>query len=122
MIVLGRGEIRNFVPAYGRLGAVTDDTQMTLFTAEGMLRAFTRYADRGICHPPAVVHRAYMRWLKTQGGVPASLDSEIGLMAGLSVSEPSGLGARRGLHAYRPCAIPNVWESPQRTIAKAAAA
>lgn len=46
---------------------VTDDTQMTLFTAEGMLRAETRYIDRGICHPPSVVFYAYQRWMLTQG-------------------------------------------------------
>jgi ADP-ribosylglycohydrolase len=45
--------------------AVTDDTQMTLFTIEGLIRASVR-ADRGICHPPSVVHRAYLRWLDTQ--------------------------------------------------------
>jgi len=54
-------------PAYGRRGAFTDDTQMTLFTAEGLIRATIRYNQRGICHPASVVHRAYLRWLHTQG-------------------------------------------------------
>jgi ADP-ribosylglycohydrolase len=62
--------IRDFAPAYGRVGAITDDTQMTLFTAEGMLRAATRSAGRGICHIRTVVHHAYLRWLKTQGQSP----------------------------------------------------
>ena len=44
---------------------ITDDTQMTLFTVEGMIRASVR-ADRGVCHPPSVVYRAYLRWLATQ--------------------------------------------------------
>ncbi len=66
----GPGGIRDFAAAYGRTGAITDDTQMALFTAEGMIRAYCRYAGRGICHPPSVVHHAYMRWLKTQGEVP----------------------------------------------------
>src|SRR5204863_8244168 len=35
----GEGGIRDFAPAYGKLGSITDDTQMTLFTAEGMLSA-----------------------------------------------------------------------------------
>lgn len=52
--------------AYGRRGALTDDTQMTLFTAEGLLRALNRMHHRGICHTPSVVHRAYLRWLSTQ--------------------------------------------------------
>ena len=30
--------VTGYVPAYGRAGAITDDTQMTLFTAEGLLR------------------------------------------------------------------------------------
>jgi ADP-ribosylglycohydrolase len=39
--------IRDFAPAYGRIGAITDDTQMTLFTAEGLIRAWVRGLDRG---------------------------------------------------------------------------
>jgi ADP-ribosylglycohydrolase len=54
-------------PAYGKLGAITDDTQMTLFTAEGILRAYVRGTLRGICDPPSVIHYAYLRWLHTQG-------------------------------------------------------
>ncbi len=34
---------------------ITDDTQMTLFTAEGLLRAESRWRGKGICHPPSVV-------------------------------------------------------------------
>lgn len=44
----GPGGIRDFAPAYGVIGAFTDDTQMTLFTTEGLLRAATRYDARGI--------------------------------------------------------------------------
>ena len=46
---------------------ITDDTQMTLFTAEGILRAQTRGHLKGICHEPSVVFFAYQRWLLTQG-------------------------------------------------------
>jgi ADP-ribosylglycohydrolase len=46
---------------------VTDDTQMTLFTAEGILRAETRGREKGICDPASVVYHAYQRWLITQG-------------------------------------------------------
>jgi ADP-ribosylglycohydrolase len=62
----GPDGIRNYAPVYGRRGAITDDTQMTLFTAEGLLRATMRMSERGICHPPSVVHHAYLRWLLTQ--------------------------------------------------------
>jgi ADP-ribosylglycohydrolase len=56
-------------PAYG---AVTDDTQLTLFTAEGLIRAGVR-TDRGLGFTVAVVHSAYDRWLDTQtlAGPPA---------------------------------------------------
>ncbi len=45
---------------------ITDDTQMTLFTVEGFIRAANRYDDRGICNPMVVMQNAYVRWLKTQ--------------------------------------------------------
>ena len=31
--------LRKPAPAFGRVGAITDDTQMTLFTAEGLILA-----------------------------------------------------------------------------------
>lgn len=63
----GPAGIQELHEAYGRTGAVTDDTQMTLFTAEGLIRAKVRGTFRGICHPPTVVGYAYQRWLHTQG-------------------------------------------------------
>ena len=36
-----------FTTAFDRKGAITDDTQMTLFTAEGLLRAYVAGAARG---------------------------------------------------------------------------
>ena len=63
----GLGGILELAPAYGRVGAITDDTQMTLFAAEGLIRAQVRYPGRGICHPPSVIHHALLRWLHTQG-------------------------------------------------------
>jgi ADP-ribosylglycohydrolase len=70
----GPAGLRDYAPAYGREGAVTDDTQMTLFTAEGLIRALHRFEGRGIASASAVVYHAYMRWLETQGGpVPESI-------------------------------------------------
>lgn len=66
----GPDGIADFVPVYGRLGAVTDDSQMMLFTAEGLLRAYVRGSTKGICHVPSVIHHALMRWYVTQGGQP----------------------------------------------------
>lgn len=45
---------------------ITDDTQMTLFTIEGFIRALNRYEERGLCAPMSVMQNAYVRWLKTQ--------------------------------------------------------
>lgn len=61
------GAVDDYVEFRDGTGAITDDTQMTLFTAEGILRAFVRGQEKGICHPASVVKNAYLRWLKTQG-------------------------------------------------------
>jgi NAD-dependent SIR2 family protein deacetylase/ADP-ribosylglycohydrolase/protein-tyrosine phosphatase/TPR repeat protein len=63
----GEQGLTDYAPVYGRIGAITDDTQMTLFTAEGLLRAITRENHKGICHPPTIIYHAYLRWLETQG-------------------------------------------------------
>ena len=54
-------------PGPDGLARITDDTQMTLFTAEGLLRATTRRHERDAADTPVVVHNAYLRWLHTQG-------------------------------------------------------
>ncbi|MBT2382138.1 ADP-ribosylglycohydrolase family protein [Streptomyces sp. ISL-11] len=61
----GPDGVSDYVTAYGRRGAVTDDTQMTLFTVDGLIRAHVR-RDTGAWHPPTDVHRAYLRWAATQ--------------------------------------------------------
>ncbi|MCP9958548.1 MULTISPECIES: ADP-ribosylglycohydrolase family protein [Streptomyces] len=53
------------VPAYGRRGAVTYATQLSLFTVDGLIRAQVR-RDTGAWHPPTDLHRAYLRWAATQ--------------------------------------------------------
>jgi ADP-ribosylglycohydrolase len=71
----GEPGIRDYVPAYGRVGAITDDTQMTLFTAEGMLRGWVRCNMKGIGPAfAAVTAHAYLRWLSTQGYEVRMLD------------------------------------------------
>lgn len=42
--------VRQYLPAYGHLVAITDDTQMTLFTAEGLIvaRRQGHQADDGV--------------------------------------------------------------------------
>jgi len=63
----GEAGIRDYAPAYGKLGAITDDTQMTLFTAEALLSAHVASAQQGQepdFFPAAAA--AYARWLMTQ--------------------------------------------------------
>lgn len=71
--------VRTYLPSgYGdALGLVTDDTQMTLFTLEGLLRA--RH-DPSL-DPIAEVHRSYVEWWHTQmlDGPPEG--AELGTLA-----------------------------------------
>jgi ADP-ribosylglycohydrolase len=66
--------------------AITDDTQMTLFTAEGVIRASVRGRSKGICHPPSVVHHAYLRWLHTQE-TRTRVDDALGVVDGWLVAD-----------------------------------
>ncbi len=53
--------------AYGLKGAITDDTQMTLFAADGILRGLVRRREKGIGGAELpILHRAYYRWYLTQ--------------------------------------------------------
>lgn len=86
--------ITDYAPAYGGLGTITDDTQMTLFTAEGLLRAWVCESFKGITTYAGITARAYLRWLHTQGERP---DSNIDLG-----SDPPGwLIQQRSLHHRR---------------------
>jgi ADP-ribosylglycohydrolase len=59
----GPAGLTGYAPAYGRLGAITDDTQMTLFTAEGLLLARSDEIDDVV----ACIRASYITWLRTQG-------------------------------------------------------
>src|SRR5690606_34707504 len=63
----GPGGIREPVPHDGRL-VVSDDTQMTLFTLEGLLRAVGPDGAWSEDVAVAEVRRAYLDWLGTQSG------------------------------------------------------
>jgi hypothetical protein len=80
--------ITNLVKSRNNLVEITDDTQMTIFTAEGLLRAENRGRNKGIAHIPSVVHQSYLRWLDTQG-----VDSE--------VEKDGWIHSIQGLHARR---------------------
>ena len=71
-------------------GSITDDTQMTLFTAEGLLRAHVRGCMRGVASLVGVTHHAYLRWYATQGRGPA-----------MEIGRDGWLWPLRALHAQR---------------------
>jgi ADP-ribosylglycohydrolase len=71
----GPAGISDYTTAFGRQGAITDDTQMTLFTADGLLRAAVKRALEGSASVPALVAHAYLRWLSTQGRRSPLLDT-----------------------------------------------
>lgn len=53
--------------ADGVVGRITDDTQMTLFTVEGLIRAHARARSKGVGgSETTLVRNAYLRWLDTQ--------------------------------------------------------
>jgi ADP-ribosylglycohydrolase len=87
--------LREPTESYGRVGAITDDTQMTLFTAEGILRGHNRWMAKGIASPQDTVRFAYKRWLHTQD-VPVPERDRFG------EPWPDGwLVGHRALHARR---------------------
>ncbi|MET8473196.1 ADP-ribosylglycohydrolase family protein [Streptomyces sp. NPDC006422] len=57
--------LKQLMPVYGRTGAISAATQLSLFTVDGLIRAQVR-RDTGAWHPPTDVHRAYLRWVATQ--------------------------------------------------------
>lgn len=49
---------------------ITDDTQMTLFTADGLIWAYERMRERGIgSYTASGVYHSYLRWYFTQTGI-----------------------------------------------------
>lgn len=78
----GTSGVQTLAPAYGGLGCVTDETQLMLFTAEGMLRGYVRIQERDIYAPALTIHHALIRWLTTQG-MPTTVphvDADAGLI------------------------------------------
>lgn len=63
----GSSGIVDYVEYPDGTGEFTDDTQMTIFTAEGLIRSWNRARERGIIGAMhIIVHDSYLRWLHTQ--------------------------------------------------------
>ena len=116
--MFGPQGITDFVPAYGITGAISDDTQMMLFTAEGLMRAFVRGSSRGVCHVPSIVHHSLLRWLMTQDYPAAIPISEDGWQ---SSNQSSGLAAPLGILVCVLSRPVGGWARLPRTTAKAVA-
>ncbi|UOZ08984.1 ADP-ribosylglycohydrolase family protein [Amycolatopsis sp. WQ 127309] len=65
--IAGPAGITDFIPAYGGVGRITDDTQMTLFTLEALIRAHAQRRHTGSADVVHSLQLAYQRWLHTQG-------------------------------------------------------
>ena len=61
---------------------VSDDTQMTLFTVEALLRSHARVLEGGSADLAMVALSAYRRWLRTQGGTATGDTSADGWLVG----------------------------------------
>jgi ADP-ribosylglycohydrolase len=90
----GHKGITQYAPAYGGAGTITDDTQMTMFTAEGLIRAWVRGCLKGNTTYSGVTANAYLRWLQTQGERP-TCDIDFG------TNETGWLFQQRELHSRR---------------------
>jgi ADP-ribosylglycohydrolase len=64
--LFGNDGLTDYAQAYGRIGSITDDTQMTLFTAEGLILSRVRQEYRGDAGIVTAVYHALLRWLYTQ--------------------------------------------------------
>ena len=72
---LGEPGITDYLKASGRVGSITDDTQMTLFTTEGLLAAEAQGAVRDLDVHRQTGAEALQRWLITQGERSALTES-----------------------------------------------
>jgi ADP-ribosylglycohydrolase len=82
--------VTGYLPAYGRDGgAITDDTQMALFMAEGLLRAHVRASHGVIVREPSAVHRSLLRWMVTQREPVDHHDVDGELESGWLITNPA---------------------------------
>ncbi len=62
----GESGLTGYAPVYGRTGAITDDTQMMLFTAEGLVLSRIRPEYSGDDGMIRCIYHSLLRWLTTQ--------------------------------------------------------
>lgn len=95
----GDGGVTGYVPAYGAPGRITDDTQMTLFTAEGLLRAAAG-GRLDVERAVDATRSAYLRWHDTQISVaPKAGDGWLVTIPRLRHRRAPGYTCLSALHA-----------------------
>jgi ADP-ribosyl-[dinitrogen reductase] hydrolase len=64
----GQEGVRDYVEFADGMGEITDDTQMLLFTVEGLLQSFGTHYNSAEAEKEYLnsIHQAYLRWLHTQ--------------------------------------------------------
>jgi len=63
----GKGGLRDYIEIVDDFGCYTDDTQMLLFTAEGLLCAkYASLTDGLEKEPVSFIYKSYLRWFYTQ--------------------------------------------------------
>lgn len=110
----GEQGITNYTEFNDGHGEFTDDTQMTLFTAEAMIRTLFRANTRGIWGAIATIcFHSYCNWLKTQGYDKPNIkfqDSWLLKIRDLNKRRAPGntcLSALLEAEDYKPGTIPN---------------
>lgn len=95
----GPDGITSYGVAYGRAGAWTDDTQMTLFTAEGLIESHRTGSD-----PAETIWAAYKRWHGTQVGADLA-GTGLAAIAAMHARRAPGAACLKGCSADAPGTI-----------------
>jgi len=93
----GEAGVTGYIPAYGTVGAVTDDTQMVLATLAGILADGTE----GVPDPPVAVHAAYLRWWLLQTSRPVKEGTWVDALPLMAASRAPGNACMSGLGSGR---------------------
>lgn len=93
----GEAGVTGYVPAYGSVGAVTDDTQMVLATVAGILAE----GAAGVPDPPVAVHAAYLRWWRLQTSRQVDGDTWLDVLPVMAATRAPGTTSMSGLGSGR---------------------
>ena len=65
----GNNGITDLVRGFFKKAEITDDTQMTIFTADGLLKSAIKSFDENKLPDMSIIYKSYQNWLATQGFV-----------------------------------------------------